>query len=130
MSIYLSHTFSLRGKPQVCNISRGYRTMAHRWYLCFLPWPLYSTPVYPCKELTSSYGGLIFPSGDTSRFPSVEGSRVCNCSPTGLYRSIYFEYCCLRVWFPISLKMVLTDIPHFGTLTCLGTSSTTGTYQE
>lgn len=66
---------------------------------------LYSSPGYPWKELTSSYGGLIFPSGDTSRFSSVEASRVCSCSPAGLYRSISFEYCCLRVWFPISLKL-------------------------
>lgn len=83
------------------------------------------------EQLIHLYGALIFALTHRicPRSPSLEASRIYNCCSTGLYIFTYFKSCCLRVWFPITLKWgneVLPEIPPLETLTGLGIPSTTG----
>lgn len=58
------------------------------------------------EQLIHLYGALIFALTHRicPRSPSLEASRIYNCCSTGLYIFTYFKSCCLRVWFPITLK--------------------------
>lgn len=83
----------------------------------------------PRKELHSS-GALIFVAvaqGITPDHLTLVASGAHSCSSTGLCIFVYFKNCYLRVWLPASMNLG-TEILFFGTLTCLGPFSTTGSY--
>ena len=70
---------------------------------------------------------------DTTISPSraqCRGKRQKYASPSLPLKVVYlhtFKSCYLRVWLPASMNLS-TEILYFGTLTCLGTFSTTGSY--
>lgn len=105
----MSCSLNLRGRLQVCHISRSYRGtfrkhrqedtifehssgLAMTRYLPEGSLYIYLKPQFLCHP------------GDASRSPGLEVSKVYNYGPT-LYIFPYFKSCYLRILFLISLKL-------------------------
>lgn len=130
----LSWNFSLRGRLPVQQISteRIELILENRGQgmpsLCS-PETLLQPASTSQKEVYTIIRSFDFCKCCQGNTPQSGGQQVYNCSPTGLYILPYFKSCCLRVSFPISLK-VGAKIPPSETMTGFDTTSKTGTYQE
>ena len=97
---------------QVCHTPKGYRgALREAGRQAPFSHPPLASPLLTGTSQQGAYTLVWSPDacnccpGDTSRSPSLEVSRVYDCSPIGLYTSAYLKSCCLSIWLPISLNL-------------------------